>query len=264
MDMKLCFSGNYENYSLHNHSNWSDGAGDLDVMCRTAKEAGIKVFGMSDHWVEPPGEGFDSESWSMDLSKLDLYVENMQKLKDELEDDNFTLLTGLEVDFFFENIDQVLSRLQQYPLDYLIGSVHYSGKFPIDYSIDDWIGLSEEEKDGICREYWRKLSGAARRREFLFIGHLDLPKKFGLVDNEKYFGQALEVLDIIRDNGGAIELNTAGFFKECKEPYPSPAILQESYARRIPVIVSADAHHPDHVKRNFHEAGSMLHLAGYK
>ena len=84
MDMKLCFSGNYENYSLHNHSNWSDGAGDLDVMCRTAKEAGIKVFGMSDHWVEPPGEGFDSESWSMDLSKLDLYVENMQKLKDSL------------------------------------------------------------------------------------------------------------------------------------------------------------------------------------
>lgn len=263
--MKLYFSGDYHNYSLHNHSNWSDGAGELETMCRAAKAAGVRVFGMSDHWVEPPEkEGYDSESWSMDLTKLDSYVASLLKLKAELDDDSFTLLLGLEVDFFFENIDQVLDRLNSYPLDYLIGSVHYSGTFPIDYSIDDWKDLSAGDIDDICRIYWEKLAGAAARKEFAFIGHLDLPKKFGMVENCRYLTEALKVLDILRTNGGAIELNTAGWFKECQEQYPSSAILQAAYARQIPVIISADAHHQDHVMRNFSEAEKVLQLIAGK
>ena len=91
--------------SCHNHSNWSDGAGDLKEVCRKGKEAGLKILGMSDHYVVPPGDGYNSETWSMKLSRLDEYIEVLSGMRRELEDDSFSLKIGLEVDFFFENID---------------------------------------------------------------------------------------------------------------------------------------------------------------
>ena len=232
-------------------------------MCRAGKAAGLRVLGISDHWVEPPYDGMDSKEWAMDLNRLDDYVEVLQKLKSELDDENFTLKIGLEVDFFFENIDSVLARLKNYPLDYLIGSVHYSGIFPVDHIIDEWLPLSEEEKEEICEIYWQKLAGAAAVKEFDFIGHLDLPKKFGLIDNDKYLSHAVKVLDILQKNGGAIELNTAGFFKECNEAYPSPEILRQANIRKIPVIINADAHHVSQLTRNFAEAEKLLSRAGF-
>ena len=261
--MKFDFPAPGRGYSLHNHSNWSDGSSTIEEMCRAAKAAGLKVFGLSDHWVVPPMEGTDSKEWSMDLDKLDLYVETLQKLKNELNDENFTLKTGLEVDFFFENIDEVLANLKKYPLDYLIGSVHYSGIFAIDYEISTWEPLSETRKDEICEIYWKKLAGAAKIKEFAFLGHLDLPKKFGLIDNEKYLPHALKVLDILAENGGALELNTAGFYKQCSEQYPSLEILKAANIRQIPVYVNSDAHASNHVDRGFAEAYGILKKAGY-
>ena len=262
--IELNYPGIFYGYSCHNHSNWSDGASSLEAMCRAGKAAGLQVFGMSDHWVEPPYAGTDSEEWAMPLHKLDDYVETLQKLKRELDDENFTLKIGLEVDFFFENIDAVLARLKQYPLDYLIGSVHYAGTFPVDHIIDEWLVLTEAEKAEICEIYWQKLAGAAAVKEFDFIGHLDLPKKFGLIDNARYLPHAVKVLDIIQANGGAIEVNTAGFFKECQEAYPSIDILRHANARKIPVILNADAHADSHIIRNFANAREVLAAAGYQ
>ena len=261
--MKFVYPGPAFNVSCHNHSSWSDGGSPLEEVCRKGKEMGLKVLGMSDHYVLPPGEGYDSETWSMKLSRLEEYIEVLQKMKKELEDDTFSLKIGLEVDFFFENIDELLAKLSFYPLDYLIGSVHYSGKFPIDHSSEDWVGLSEKDKEDICTEYYDKLAAAALRREFLFIGHLDLPKKFGLIDNEKYFPHALKILDNLAVSGIGMELNTAGWYKECNEQYPSLAILKEANKRKIPVIVNADAHDASHLKRSFEQASKVLKEAGY-
>lgn len=261
--LELSYPGIFKGYSCHNHTDWSDGANSLEDMCRAGKAAGLQVMGISDHWVEAPYPGMDSEEWAMDLNKLDDYVAALQKMKQELDDENFTLKIGLEVDFFFENIDSVLARLKNYPLDYLIGSVHYAGTFPVDHIIDEWLPLSEAEKEEICGIYWQKLAGAAAVKEFDFIGHLDLPKKFGMIDNRKYLPQAFEVLEIIHQNGGAIELNTAGYFKECAEAYPALEILRRANELRIPVIISADAHAHSHIRRNFTEAAEMLKTAGY-
>ena len=261
--MKLIYPGPALNVSCHNHSCWSDGSTELKAVCRKGKEMGLKILGMSDHYVVPPGDGYDSETWSMKLSRLEEYIETLSQMRNELNDDHFSLKIGLEVDFFFENIEEVLAKLSSYPLDYLIGSVHYSGKFPVDHSIDDWVDLSEEEKNSICEEYYEKLQAAALRKEFLFIGHLDLPKKFGLIDNGKYFSHALKVLDNAAETGIGIELNTAGWYKECNEQYPSLALLKEANARKIPVIVNADAHDPAHLKRDFERASAILKAAGY-
>lgn len=261
--LKLTFPGPGLNVSFHNHSDMSDGAAPIELMCRTAKAAGLREFGMSDHWVIPDDDAIDPSSWRMIPGRLDEYVEKLMALKKELDCETFTLRLGLEVDFFFGNSTEVVKNLEKYPFDYLIGSVHYSDRFPVDHSIKDWIGLSQEEIAQICEGYWKKLEGAASSGLYTFIGHLDLPKKFGMVNNALYYPHAIRVLDEVQKTGGAIELNTAGWFKECNEQYPSCDLLKEALARKIPVVVNADAHHQDHIMRNFAESAKVLAAAGF-
>ncbi|MBQ7208525.1 MAG: histidinol-phosphatase [Lentisphaeria bacterium] len=265
-DLRKLFSypGPGTGVSLHNHSTWSDGASTAEEMCRAAKAAKIRVFGLSDHWVVHPDRKLMPVPWSVAPDRLDAYFGELARLKKLFEDDSFTLLAGLEADFFFENFREVLSALEKYPLDYLVGSVHYAGTFPVDNSPAEWEGLTEEAISSICREYWEKLLGAAECGAFSFLGHLDLPKKFGFVrDPEAYLPAARRVLDAAAATGTPVELNTAGWFKECREPYPSPAILREACLRRVPVVISADAHASSHVNRNFPEAQALLRQAGY-
>ena len=256
------FPGPGKDGSYHNHSNLSDGAASLEEMCRAARAAGLREFGMSDHWVIPPPEITDV-NWRMEPEKLEYYVTELQRLKKELDSERFTLRIGLEVDFFFENAPEVVAELKKWPFDYLIGSVHYSGTFPVDHDASDWAPLSPGEIENICEEYWRKLEGAALSGFYTFIGHPDLPKKFGYVPEGKYLPHALRLLDAVRKTSGAIELNTSGWFKPCKEQYPACAILKEACARKIPVVINADAHAPAHVARNFGEAAKVLFEAGY-
>ena len=256
--MKIDYPGLGVEYSLHNHSIFSDGATSLEDVCRCGKELGLKVLGISDHWCEPPVDGTDWAEWCMAHERLDEYVESVLALKKKYEDENFSFKLGLEVDFFYENFAETRCKLEQYPFDYLIGSVHYAGAFPIDHDIADWSGLTTEEIDNICEIYWHKIKGAAESGFFTFIGHLDLPKKFGMVDENKYLKHAVEVLDILQQNGGAIEINTAGYFKQCAAQYPSNDILHEACLRKIPVVISADAHHSSHLNRKFAEAAELI------
>ena len=261
--MKIEYPGFDAAYSLHNHSNFSDGCDSLEDMVKTAKDNGIKVFGISDHWCKVPYDGTDYAEWCMKHEKLDEYVAELLRLKKKYDDENFELKLGLEVEFFFENINEVMAELAKYPFDYFIGSVHYADTFPIDHDIADWIGLGEFEKDKICKTYWQKIAGAADCGYFTFIGHLDLPKKFAFIDENKYFPDAVKVLDIIAARNGAIEVNTAGKFKNCASAYPSLKILEEANKRRIPVVISADAHAKEHLNRAFAEIGELLKQAKY-
>lgn len=261
--LELSFPGPGVGVSLHNHSRWSDGALPLEEICRAAKAAGIRVFGMSDHWVMPPIPNTDSEEWSMVLDNVGDYCKDFQRVREMLQDSSFKMLLGLEVDYFHENHIQVAERLSKYPFDYMIGSVHSAGEFSIDHDIKDWIGLSQSKIDGIWDVYWSKLEGDAKWDFVQIIGHFDLPKKFGFKPSRDQFDKAVSVLETVRDNGKAIELNTAGWFKECKEQYPSLRLLKVACEMKIPVVISADAHYAEHVTRNFENALQTLREAGY-
>ena len=264
MPLKFVYPGPEAGFSYHNHSNWSDGVCSMEDMCRTAKAAGLTEFGLSDHFVIHPDPEEKDIGWALSVDKLEDYISALQKLKAELDDENFTLRIGLEVDFFFENVDEVTAYLSRFPIDYLIGSVHYVGRFPVDHSAPPWERLSDSEKEDICQEYWRKVRGAASCGKFLFLGHLDLIKKFALIPNmERFLPQAEEVLDAAAATGTAIELNTSGWFKPCQEQYPSDSILLAAQKRGVPVVINPDAHDAAHVARNFQTAAALLRSLGF-
>lgn len=257
----LAYYGPAKMGSYHNHTSLSDGIATAAVMAKAGKAAGLREMGISDHCAIPPGE--EPPEWSISLASVGEYVEMLQKLKQEMDDENFTLRIGLEVDFFFENTPDLVRDLRKYPLDYLIGAVHYSGSFPIDHEAYEWEELTPEQRDEVCEIYWKKMEGAAASGLFDFIAHPDLPKKFAMIDSGKYLPHAVRFLEAARKSGTPIEINTAGWFKPCAEQYPSFDIIQEAAKRHIPVFISADAHDPAHVTRNFDQAAELLLKAGY-
>ena len=99
--------------SYHNHSRWSDGVASPEEMYRAAKATGVREFGLSDHLVIPPGEGYGTGAWCLPPDRLEEYVAECLYWKERLDDETFTIRIGLEVDYFEENHQEVLAELEK-------------------------------------------------------------------------------------------------------------------------------------------------------
>lgn len=111
--------------------------------------------------------------------------------------------------------------------------------------------------------YYNLVTKAAESGLFDVIGHLDLVKKFGhrLADGlEKIITKTLEA---ISKAGLAVELNTSGRNKPCRDFYPSYTLLEQCYQFDIPVTLGSDAHNPGDVGQYFPDAIDMLKKIGY-
>jgi histidinol-phosphatase (PHP family) len=251
--------------SYHVHSRWSDGRNTIQELGEAARAAGLAEWGISDHYVLRP-DGVRAD-WSMDLDRLPDYVAEVQALQSEAMRGKGvalpTLRMGLETDFFPGQEKALAEALRGYPWDYLIGAVHYVDGFPIDASADYWEGLSEDEVNAVWRGYWERIAGLARSGLYDFVAHLDLPKIFGYQPTVDLSSEVAAALDAMAAAGLAVEVNTAGWHKPCREAYPSLELLRGCHRRDIPALVSADAHATDHLARDLPCGAEWLRAAGY-
>lgn len=245
--------------SYHNHTTWSDGTATLAAMLDGARRAGLDEFGLSDHFALMPGG--KRVDWAMPPDFLGEYVRALWETAAATAD--ITFRVGLEVDYFPETEAETLAALARYRFDYLIGSVHFADGFPIDWKPDPWEALTPDARDDVWRRYWRYLRLAAETCAFDFIGHLDLPKKFGFLPQADFSREIGDLLDAIADLHLAIELNTAGWEKPIAEQYPSLALLRDARRRDIPLVINADAHAPGAVTNHFPRARLIAREAGY-
>lgn len=245
--------------SYHNHTNWSDGAPTLAAQIQAARAIPLDELGISDHFVLHPDD--PEVEWSLPIDLLGDYVLQLRAAAHETHD--LTVRLGVEADFFPETIEALRERLEPYPWDYVIGSVHYVDGFPIDRHKDDWDALSAEQVNEKWRLYWLRMRQLAESRVFDFAAHLDLPKKFGYRPTVDLTAEALAALDAIAASDMAIEINTAGWSLPAQEAYPSLELLREARRREIPLLINADAHFPEFLTRNFDRARELAREAGY-
>ena len=244
--------------SYHSHSRWSDGSASVTEMIAAAEAAGLAEFGLSDHYVLPPRG--PRPAWSMPLEQVDGYVEEVLQAAAEAW---VTVRLGIEVDFFPETIEETARRLSGYPFDYRIGSVHFVDDFPVDATAAQWAALSPEQVTEKHRLYWIRLAQLAHSGKFDFVGHLDLPKKFGFFPHEPLTREIDAALEAIAAADLAVELNTSGWDKPCAEAYPSLDLLRRCRQAGIPVLMNDDSHSPTTIGAHFHRGARWLRQAGY-
>jgi histidinol-phosphatase (PHP family) len=226
---------------------------------KRALEIGLTEIGFSDH---SPMRQDNFDNWRMNFSQLDEYVEKVRHAQKEFP--QLTIRLALEVDFLPGGEDWIRELAARHPWDYFIGSVHYVSD---SWAIDDPQKLSEwKHRDSfeVWSAYFERLTKAAESKLFEIIGHVDLPKKFGHKPDRDCTPLYEKFLDAAKKSNCAIELNTAGLRKACKEIYPSREILQLAFQKNVPITFGSDAHAPDEVGMNFAGAISLAHATGYK
>jgi len=224
-----------------------------------AIKTGLTEIGFSDH---SPMRRDNFDNWRMNFSQLDEYVEKVRKAQKDFP--NLTIRLALEVDYFPNGEDWIRELAARHPWDYFIGSVHYVSD---SWAIDDPQKLSEwnhRDSFDVWTAYFERLMLAAESKLFEIIGHADLPKKFGHKPNRDCGALYEKFLDAAKKSGCAIELNTAGLRKDCKEIYPSREILQIAFQKGVPITFGSDAHAPEEVGMNFSEAIQLAREVGYK
>jgi histidinol-phosphatase (PHP family) len=116
----------------------------------------------------------------------------------------------------------------------------------------------------VWAKYFKAMTQAAQSGLFDFLAHPDLVKKFGHRPKGDLRPYYRETLDAIEAAGIAMEVSTAGLRKEVMEIYPSKIFLEEAFRRRIPVLISSDAHAPQEVGYEFARAVSLIKEVGYR
>jgi len=244
-------------------------AGEPVEYAKHAAALGLDEIGFSDH---SPMRQDDFDNWRMNISQLDEYVEKVRKAQKDFP--QLTIRLALEVDYLPGHEDWIRELAARHPWDYFIGSVHYVSD---SWDIDNPAKLSEwNHRDAfeVWSAYFERLTLAAESGLFEIIGHADLPKKFGHRPTRApacagSSGAAgctplyEKFLAAVQKSGCAIELNTAGLRKDCREIYPSREILQLAFQKNVPITFGSDAHAPGEVGMNFAEAVQLAHSVGY-
>jgi histidinol-phosphatase (PHP family) len=223
-----------------------------------AIQTGLAEMGFSDHSPMPTD---DFDDWRMRATELEVYVSNVERAR--REHPGLRIKLGLEVDYLPGYEEWIRELASKYPWDYFIGSVHYISP---SWAIDNPKQLSEwklHDPFEVWSAYFERLTLAAESGLFDIIGHADLCKKFCIYPKQDCAPLFVRFLKAAQAHDVAIELNTAGLRKDCREIYPSPQILNLAAQFRVPITFGSDAHAPAEVGLNLTDAVALARNAGY-
>ena len=115
----------------------------------------------------------------------------------------------------------------------------------------------------VWKRYFEVLTQAAASGLFNIIGHADLPKKFNFRSTCNCTASYQTFLKAAAKTQTAIEINTSGWDKDCREAYPGMDILRLAHIEGVPLTFGSDSHSPVHVGKYFDKAVLLAKQAGY-
>jgi histidinol-phosphatase (PHP family) len=223
-----------------------------------AVKVGLQEIGFSDH--APFVHKVDPRV-TMSMAQLPEYyrmIEEVQSLyKSELR-----IKVALEADFLPGYEEKTKKILEDYPYDYVIGSVHFIKSWGFDDpgQRKQW-GAQDVNK--VYRDYFDLLRQCAKTQMFDIMGHVDLVKKFGHRATEDMSDEVKKTALTFKECGVAVEINTSGLRRQCKEMYPALNFLKIYQKAGVPLTFGSDAHQPDHVGEDFEAAFTLAKSAGF-
>jgi histidinol-phosphatase (PHP family) len=237
----------------HMHTTFSDGKDTYLSYLEVARKKDLAEIGFSDHITLVPVD------WSVKEIDFPVLRENLKNLCNNFSED-VQVRFGLEMDYFPGKEEEIRQIISYFPVDYVIGSIHF---------IDDWNYDSDQSLYGkwpnneLYHMYFSLIQQAAKSGLFDIIGHFDLIKKFQCWPETDQSALYEETLKIIKEANVVIELNTSGLDRPCNEFFPNREILSMACKLGVQVTLGSDAHQPNQVARHFDSAIALLKEVGY-
>lgn len=266
-----------QNFSYHNHTNFSDGKNSLEEMVAQAKKIGFCEMGISDHLIVHKNIE-QSLSWPMMSAKRDSHIyqrdfkSNLSEYQKHCEEirkiskkENIKLYVGFEVDFFTYDgwLEEFKEFLSQLDYDYLVSGNHFlydeSGETIINIhkNIADFMGVEQVRK--LVSQHFLNIKSSIESGLFAFLAHFDYVRKMGrqYCDSCDYEKEKTAVLDALSLKDVGMEISTKGL-RKINDFYPASEILDGAAKRGIKMLINDDAHRTDELGADFDKAEEVL------
>ncbi|GAA0320133.1 histidinol-phosphatase [Bacillus carboniphilus] len=251
-------------YHVHMHETGDFSVDYLKQYVEKARELGIEELGISEHayffWET---KEILSNPW-VD-NRRGLHFHDYLGLFEEANKQGINVKMGIEMDYTPGKEKQMEAFINQYPFDYVIGSVHWIEEWGIDLEIY----RHEYEKRDIYKayeQYFDQIVTLAQSRLFNFVGHIDLIKIFSYKPDDQEFVEAQydRAVEALAKSGTCIEISTAGLRKPVGEMYPDPLLLKKCYDAGVGIVLCSDAHAPKHVGYAYDQSLELARSVGYE
>lgn len=253
--------------NAHTHSTFCDGKSTPEEMVQKAIELGYTSLGFSGHSYLPQTE---DDPWTMTPENTLRYIQKINELKQSYRD-QITLYLGLEMDSF--------SETDLSPYEYVIGSVHmYHDKkvdrfLAYDSGTEEFLTLYHEVFDSdpikMAEAYYSQVLDHARALRPSILGHFNLITKYNdalhLINEEDpaYKKIAGDILLEAASYAQCVEVNTGAISRgHAKVPYPNEWMLKLLVEHHVPLILTCDCHHKDHLGVGYTDALDLLKKVG--
>lgn len=225
---------------------------------QAAVKLGLEEIGFSDH---APFVHMEDPGVTMNIKQLPDYYRMIEDVRKEYSG-NLCIKIAIEADFVPGYEEKTKAILDDYPYDYVIGSVHFIKNWGFDNPSErkQW---DEKDVNQVYRDYYELLRQCARTGLYDIMAHVDLVKKFGHRATDDMVDEVKKTAQIFKESGVAVEISTAGLRKPINEMYPALRDLKIYSDAGVPLIFGSDAHNPNEVGRNFENAKETALEAGY-
>ncbi len=184
-------------------------------------------------------------------NSLQDYIDLIEEIKKE--DLPIKVTWGLEVCYKKEREPFLKDKLNLYPFDFLVGSVH--SIFDILYDISSFskeLLWDRYDTQTIFQDYYRQLEQCIGSDLFSQIGHPDVIKLYQKQAGYDLTATYETIADLAKTHNVLMEDNTGAFYR-----YHHPQVGLDPKFRKIlqkkhvPIVWASDAHIPEHVGQCF-------------
>ena len=258
---------------LHTHTKYSHGANSPAEMYASALDKGLTLLGFSEHSPRPLGFDYLHEYREQLTRHLPDYAREVLALKAAPREGGHgpcRVLFGMEMDWLDGQEDYTRAACTAYDFDYLLGSVHFLGRWGFDDGVEPWKSASQEECESRYTAYFTAWEAMIRSGLFNIAAHPALIKIFSVEQFHIWLAKAESTAHIrrcltaLRDAGMAMEISSAGLRKACREIYPAPPIMALAAELGLPVSFASDAHGVDDVAHGFARLASYAKAFGFR
>lgn len=235
-------------------------------MYEQAVNTGLALIGLSEHSPRPAGFDYTREYRDRLTRLYPEYIREVRSIQAS-PDPRCRLLLGLEMDWLAGQEDFTASAVSEYDYDYIIGSVHFLDHWGFDDA--PWADASQEICESRYRRYFELWADMLRSGLFQIAAHPDLIKIYSVNQFHSWLARpesqelVRDCLLILRDQGMALEISSAGLRKACREIYPCEEIMRMASGLNLMVSMASDAHCCADVGADFDRLAAYAHAFGF-
>ncbi|MBN2334187.1 histidinol-phosphatase HisJ family protein, partial [Candidatus Bathyarchaeota archaeon] len=222
-------------YHVHESHSRDAPTATLQALIEAAEEKGLTEVAFTTHLIVTGPDIY----LGVQPGELPEYFESIERAQD---DTDVRLRAGLEIDYFPDHERHLEEMIEEYPLDFSMGSTHYINGVDIGSRTDARRFFDGRPLSAAADEYFTVWGHAAESGLFDVLSHPDYWRKFLHTARsepprfDEYGSVYLDALRLLVENDVGFEVNTSAVRTGLSEFYPVRGFLEAAHESGVRTV----------------------------